>query len=72
MVGSSGCGKSTVLQLIQRLYDPIAGVVKYDGEDTKILKLSWLRSNLGIVCFDKQFTYMCIYLGLIIFILSER
>ncbi|XP_026317561.1 multidrug resistance protein homolog 49-like isoform X2 [Hyposmocoma kahamanoa] len=49
LVGSSGCGKSTVLQLIQRLYDPSSGSVTFDGEDTKILNLRWLRSKLGVV-----------------------
>lgn len=47
LVGSSGCGKSTILQLLQRLYDPISGSVKLDGKDLKNLNLSWLRSSLG-------------------------
>ncbi|XP_028035436.1 multidrug resistance protein homolog 49-like [Bombyx mandarina] len=49
LVGSSGCGKSTVLQLLQRLYDPQAGSVKLDGKNLKNLNLSWLRSSLGVV-----------------------
>ncbi|XP_049884996.1 multidrug resistance protein homolog 49-like [Pectinophora gossypiella] len=49
LVGSSGCGKSTILQLLQRLYDPMAGSVKLDGKDVKNLNLSWLRSCLGVV-----------------------
>ncbi|XP_075991226.1 multidrug resistance protein homolog 49-like [Anticarsia gemmatalis] len=49
LVGSSGCGKSTILQLLQRLYDPQAGSVKLDGKDLKNLNLSWLRSSLGVV-----------------------
>ncbi|XP_063837633.1 multidrug resistance protein homolog 49-like [Ostrinia nubilalis] len=49
LVGSSGCGKSTVLQLLQRLYDPITGSVKLDGKDVKNLNLGWLRSSLGVV-----------------------
>lgn len=47
LVGSSGCGKSTIIQLLQRLYDPFAGSVKLDGKDLKSLNLSWLRSSLG-------------------------
>lgn len=47
LVGSSGCGKSTILQLLQRLYDPTSGSVKLDGKDLKNLNLSWLRSGLG-------------------------
>ncbi|KAM3968871.1 LOW QUALITY PROTEIN: multidrug resistance protein homolog 49-like [Aphomia sociella] len=49
LVGSSGCGKSTILQLLQRLYDPLSGSVKLDGKDLKNLNLSWLRSSLGVV-----------------------
>ncbi|CAG4942049.1 unnamed protein product [Colias eurytheme] len=49
LVGSSGCGKSTILQLLQRLYDPHLGVVKIDGKNVKNLNLGWLRSSLGVV-----------------------
>ncbi|CAH0578089.1 unnamed protein product [Chrysodeixis includens] len=49
LVGSSGCGKSTVLQLLQRLYDPHFGSVKLDGKNIKDLNISWLRSSLGVV-----------------------
>lgn len=49
LVGASGCGKSTCIQLIQRLYDPHSGHVKIDGTDVKQLNLAWLRSQLGVV-----------------------
>ncbi|XP_049693223.2 multidrug resistance protein homolog 49 [Helicoverpa armigera] len=49
LVGSSGCGKTTILQLLQRLYDPHSGSVKLDGKDVKNLNLGWLRSCLGVV-----------------------
>ncbi|XP_038244655.1 ATP-dependent translocase ABCB1-like isoform X2 [Dermochelys coriacea] len=49
LVGSSGCGKSTSIQLLERFYDPVAGQVFADGFDTKSLHLQWLRSKLGIV-----------------------
>ncbi|XP_067418187.1 ATP-dependent translocase ABCB1-like [Emydura macquarii macquarii] len=49
LVGSSGCGKSTSIQLLERFYDPMAGQVFADGIDTKSLHLQWLRSKLGIV-----------------------
>ncbi|XP_013162197.1 PREDICTED: multidrug resistance protein homolog 49-like [Papilio xuthus] len=49
LVGSSGCGKSTILQLLQRLYDPLLGTVKLDGKNVKSLNLGWLRSSLGVV-----------------------
>ncbi|XP_063233075.1 ATP-dependent translocase ABCB1-like isoform X2 [Bacillus rossius redtenbacheri] len=49
LVGNSGCGKSTCVQLIQRLYDPAAGSVQLDGEDIRNLNVAWLRRNIGIV-----------------------
>ncbi|NWW34547.1 MDR1 protein, partial [Panurus biarmicus] len=49
LVGSSGCGKSTSIQLLERFYDPVEGQVLADGCDTKSLHLQWLRSRLGLV-----------------------
>uniref|UniRef100_A0A8C3GLZ2 ABC-type xenobiotic transporter n=1 Tax=Cairina moschata TaxID=8855 RepID=A0A8C3GLZ2_CAIMO len=49
LVGSSGCGKSTTIQLLERFYDPAEGQVLADGFDTKSLHLQWLRSKLGLV-----------------------
>ncbi|CAF0950412.1 unnamed protein product [Brachionus calyciflorus] len=49
LVGASGCGKSTCIQLIQRFYDPIQGVVKLDGRDLKTLNVKWLRTKIGVV-----------------------
>ncbi|XP_063309202.1 LOW QUALITY PROTEIN: ATP-binding cassette sub-family B member 5 [Pelobates fuscus] len=48
-VGSSGCGKSTSIQLLQRFYDPLEGEVLFDNIDAKCLNVQWLRSQLGIV-----------------------
>uniref|UniRef100_A0A8C6BF60 Phosphatidylcholine translocator ABCB4 n=1 Tax=Monodon monoceros TaxID=40151 RepID=A0A8C6BF60_MONMO len=49
LVGSSGCGKSTVVQLLERFYDPLAGTVLLDGQEAKKLNIQWLRAQLGIV-----------------------
>nr|AAB69423.1 P-glycoprotein [Homo sapiens] len=49
LVGSSGCGKSTVVQLLERFYDPLAGKVLLDGKEIKRLNVQWLRAHLGIV-----------------------
>ena len=46
LVGSSGSGKSTVVGLIERFYDPHAGAVLLDGIDIRKLKLSWLRKQV--------------------------
>ncbi|KAI7808305.1 putative bile salt export pump [Triplophysa rosa] len=48
-VGSSGSGKSTTIQLIQRFYDPKEGMVTLDGQDIRSLNIQWLRSLIGIV-----------------------
>jgi ABC-type multidrug transport system fused ATPase/permease subunit len=49
LCGSSGCGKSTSIQMIQRFYDPEQGEVLLDGQDLRSINLKWLRSNIGIV-----------------------
>ncbi|CAL4223375.1 unnamed protein product, partial [Meganyctiphanes norvegica] len=49
LVGASGCGKSTCIQLIQRFYDPHQGTVMLDGRDIKTLNLGWLRDRIGVV-----------------------
>uniref|UniRef100_A0A8C3VJ32 P-type phospholipid transporter n=1 Tax=Catagonus wagneri TaxID=51154 RepID=A0A8C3VJ32_9CETA len=49
LVGSSGCGKSTVVQLLERFYDPVFGTVLLDGQEAKKLNVQWLRAQLGIV-----------------------
>ncbi|XP_021770572.1 ABC transporter B family member 1-like [Chenopodium quinoa] len=49
LVGSSGSGKSTVVSLIERFYDPTEGQVFLDGHDIKTLKLRWLRQQIGLV-----------------------
>ncbi|KAL0913760.1 hypothetical protein M5K25_017244 [Dendrobium thyrsiflorum] len=49
LVGSSGSGKSTVVSLIERFYDPNSGQVLLDGNDIKDLKLRWLRQQIGLV-----------------------
>ncbi|CAF1022109.1 unnamed protein product, partial [Didymodactylos carnosus] len=49
LVGSSGCGKSTCIQLLQRFYDPIAGSVSIDGHPVSEYNLRWLRQHIGVV-----------------------
>ena len=49
LVGASGAGKSTVLSLILRLYDPTAGAVKIDGRDLRTLTQKSLREKIGLV-----------------------
>lgn len=49
LVGASGAGKSTILSLILRLYDPVSGTVKVDGYDLRSLTQKSLREQIGLV-----------------------
>merc|ERR1719350_2447824 len=49
LVGQSGCGKSTVIQLIQRFYDLDSGILRLEGTDITQLSSEDVRSKLGIV-----------------------
>lgn len=49
LVGGSGCGKSTVVRLIERFYDVQAGQVTIDGIDVREFNVRWLRSQMGYV-----------------------
>ncbi|KAG2569204.1 hypothetical protein PVAP13_7NG371700 [Panicum virgatum] len=49
VVGGSGSGKSTVVALIERFYDPNEGQVLLDNVDIKTLQLRWLRDQIGLV-----------------------
>lgn len=49
LVGASGSGKSTIVSLLERFYDPLSGSVRLDGNDVRDLNLKWLRSQIGLV-----------------------
>jgi len=49
LVGQSGSGKSTVISLIERFYDPQLGQVLIDGVDLREFPLRWIRSKIGLV-----------------------
>ena len=49
LVGASGSGKSTVVSLVERFYDPLSGHVRLDGIDLRELNLKWLRTQIGLV-----------------------
>lgn len=52
LVGHTGAGKSTVMNLLARFYDVTSGRILIDGEDLRSLKSDWLRSQIGIVLQD--------------------
>jgi ATP-binding cassette, subfamily B, bacterial MsbA len=49
LVGASGAGKSTILSLILRLYDPTSGAVRIDGRDLRSVTQKSLREQIGLV-----------------------
>jgi ATP-binding cassette subfamily B (MDR/TAP) protein 1 len=48
-IGRSGCGKSTIISLISRFYDPSAGQITLDGNDISALNIRFLRQNISLV-----------------------
>ena len=52
LVGASGAGKTTLVDLIPRFYEPTSGIITIDGVDTRTVKLASLRSLIGIVSQD--------------------
>ncbi|GBP59392.1 Multidrug resistance protein 1 [Eumeta japonica] len=49
LVGTSGSGKSTIIQLISRFYDVVEGEVSLDNRNVRDLSVRWLRAQIGVV-----------------------
>ncbi|KAB8349573.1 hypothetical protein FH972_023597 [Carpinus fangiana] len=49
LVGASGSGKSTIVGLVERFYDPVGGTVLFDGVDVRDLNLHFLRQQISLV-----------------------
>lgn len=52
LVGHTGSGKSTIMNLLSRFYDPVEGAVKIDGTDIRSVTIESLRSQVGVVLQD--------------------
>lgn len=52
LVGNSGCGKTTIVNLLQRYYDTTSGAISFDGTDIKAFDLKSHRQRIGIVTQD--------------------
>ncbi len=65
-MGASGCGKSTIIQLLLRFYEPNEGSILVDGVDLKEYDINALRRHFGIVSqeatlFDETVRYNILY-----------
>jgi ATP-binding cassette, subfamily B (MDR/TAP), member 1 len=58
LVGQSGSGKSTVINLIERFYDPQDGQILIDGIDLREFQLKWIRQKIGLVS-QEPFLFTC-------------
>ena len=67
-MGQSGAGKSTILNLLPRFYDPQKGTIKIDGQDTTKVRLSSLRKNISLV--SQDITLLMILLKIIFHMLK--
>ena len=54
IVGPSGAGKTTLMALLSRLYDPSAGTVRIDGRDLRRLQQQSVRRHIGVVLQDPE------------------
>jgi ATP-binding cassette subfamily B protein len=52
IVGATGSGKTTVINLLERFYDPGEGSIRLDGRDLRDLDLHWIRDQIGLVMQD--------------------
>lgn len=57
LVGPSGGGKSTLLSLVLRLYEPNGGRITLDGRDLREIQVAWLRARIGFVPQDPALFY---------------
>lgn len=59
LVGHSGCGKSSIIQLIERFYDPDDGKVLFSGEDLKNLDNSWYHQTQVALVQQEPILFSC-------------
>ncbi|MCK9295477.1 MAG: ABC transporter ATP-binding protein/permease [Desulfobulbaceae bacterium] len=52
IVGATGSGKSTIVNLLERFYDPDGGAILVDGRDVRSFNTRWLRQQIGLVMQD--------------------
>jgi ATP-binding cassette subfamily B (MDR/TAP) protein 1 len=72
LVGASGSGKSTIVGLVERFYDPVGGTVYFDGHDIRDLNVRWLRQQVSLVSQEPTLFAMSIYDNIRHGLLGER
>lgn len=61
IIGENGCGKTIILDLIKRFYEPDRGTIELDDNDLATINVNWLRSQIGIVDEDPDIFSTTIY-----------
>lgn len=61
LVGASGSGKSTIVGLVERFYNPVGGHIYLDGHDASTLNLRWLRQQISLVSQEPTLFSITIY-----------
>ncbi len=60
ITGTTGCGKSTTIRLVERFYDVTDGRILLDGEDIRSYKAEWLRSQIMSVAQEPRMSYLAV------------
>jgi ATP-binding cassette subfamily B (MDR/TAP) protein 1 len=71
-VGHSGSGKSTILQLLLRFYEPDSGSIRLDGHELSDLDVQWLRQNIGFLPQESHLFSMSIRENVLLGLSSTR
>ena len=64
LVGSSGSGKSTIISLLERFYEPLSGKVILDGNELSEIDPHWLRTHVGLV--GQEPVLVCFFISIFI------
>ena len=66
LVGDSGGGKSTVISLLERFYDPSQGDIFLDGTEIRSMDVKYLRSQISLVSQVFSFDFFCFIFGCLV------